>query len=177
LLRRHQNRCITLSGAGAQSCGDRQINARRCSQGVSEDPRFRGSRRSHLALPDCAQPVQNHFSKERERLDECRDRNLDHSWIARRTHTSSLRRRAGCWRGRGRGLSVQTRHTLELRFYQGVHVAEIAAGMNCPVGTAKANYHHAIMLCASGCEGRTMKNTAWSGRNKTSWSSTSGRAR
>lgn len=41
-------------------------------------------------------------------------------------------------------LPAKQRCTLELRFYQGCTFAEIAEIMNCPVGTAKANYHHAI---------------------------------
>jgi len=41
-------------------------------------------------------------------------------------------------------LPPKQRITLELRFYQGCTFAEIAEIMICPVGTAKANYHHAI---------------------------------
>jgi len=65
-----------------------------------------------------------------------------HSWIARDAHVESAQESRIC--GRGRALPAKQRHTLELRFYQGCTFAEIAAGMNCPVGTAKANYHHAI---------------------------------
>jgi len=42
-------------------------------------------------------------------------------------------------------LPSKQRQTLELRFYQECTFAEIAEVMDCPVGTAKANYHHAIM--------------------------------
>jgi RNA polymerase sigma-70 factor, ECF subfamily len=41
-------------------------------------------------------------------------------------------------------LPPRQRDTLELRFYQDCTFAEIAEIMSCPVGTAKANYHHAI---------------------------------
>lgn len=41
-------------------------------------------------------------------------------------------------------LPPKQRMTLQLRFYEGHTFAEIAAAMNCPAGTAKANYHHAI---------------------------------
>jgi RNA polymerase sigma-70 factor (ECF subfamily) len=42
------------------------------------------------------------------------------------------------------GLPPKQRMTLLLRFYGGHTFAEIAAAMDCPAGTAKANYHHAI---------------------------------
>lgn len=41
-------------------------------------------------------------------------------------------------------LPPKQRETLELRFYQDCTFAEVAEIMSCPVGTAKANYHHAI---------------------------------
>ena len=41
-------------------------------------------------------------------------------------------------------LPPKQRHTMELRFYRDCTFAEIAEIMSCPVGTAKANYHHAI---------------------------------
>ena len=41
-------------------------------------------------------------------------------------------------------LPPKQRDTLELRFYQECTFAEIAEIMSCPIGTAKANYHHAI---------------------------------
>lgn len=41
-------------------------------------------------------------------------------------------------------LPPKQRYTLELRFYQECTFAEIANIMGCPVGTAKANYHHAL---------------------------------
>ncbi|MDH5407097.1 MAG: RNA polymerase sigma factor [Gammaproteobacteria bacterium] len=43
-----------------------------------------------------------------------------------------------------KSLPDKQRTTLELRLYQEYTFAEIAEIMNCPVGTAKANYHHAI---------------------------------
>jgi len=43
-----------------------------------------------------------------------------------------------------KALPPKQRDTLELRFFQECTFAEIAVIMNCPVGTAKANYHHAI---------------------------------
>ena len=42
------------------------------------------------------------------------------------------------------GLPPKQRDTLELRFYKDCTFAEIAEIMSCAVGTAKANYHHAI---------------------------------
>ena len=42
-------------------------------------------------------------------------------------------------------LPPKQRETLELRFYKDCTFAEIAQIMSCPVGTAKANYHHAIV--------------------------------
>jgi len=42
-------------------------------------------------------------------------------------------------------LPPKQRQTLELRFYQECTFAEIAQIMDCPIGTAKANYHHAIV--------------------------------
>ena len=42
-------------------------------------------------------------------------------------------------------LPDKQRTTLELHLYQGHTFAEVAAIMHCPVGTAKANYHHAIV--------------------------------
>lgn len=42
-------------------------------------------------------------------------------------------------------LPAKQRRTLELRFFQGCTFIEVAAVMDCPIGTAKANYHHAIM--------------------------------
>lgn len=42
-------------------------------------------------------------------------------------------------------LPSKQRNTLELRFYKDCTFAEIAQIMSCPVGTAKANYHHAIV--------------------------------
>lgn len=41
-------------------------------------------------------------------------------------------------------LPDKQRMTLELRFYQDCTFAEIAEVMSCPIGTAKANYHHAV---------------------------------
>lgn len=41
-------------------------------------------------------------------------------------------------------LPPKQRMTLQLRFYEGHTFAEIAAAMDCPTGTAKANYHHAM---------------------------------
>jgi len=41
-------------------------------------------------------------------------------------------------------LPPKQRYTLQLRFYQECTFAEIAEIMSCPIGTAKANYHHAI---------------------------------
>jgi RNA polymerase sigma-70 factor (ECF subfamily) len=41
-------------------------------------------------------------------------------------------------------LPPRQRETLELRFYQECTFAQIAEIMSCPIGTAKANYHHAI---------------------------------
>ena len=41
-------------------------------------------------------------------------------------------------------LPPRQRDAVELRFYQDCTFAEIAEIMSCPVGTAKANYHHAI---------------------------------
>lgn len=41
-------------------------------------------------------------------------------------------------------LPPKQRMTLLLRFYEGHTFAEIATAMDCPTGTAKANYHHAI---------------------------------
>ena len=42
-------------------------------------------------------------------------------------------------------LPEKQRTTLELHLYQGHTFVEVAAIMDCPVGTAKANYHHAIL--------------------------------
>jgi RNA polymerase sigma-70 factor (ECF subfamily) len=41
-------------------------------------------------------------------------------------------------------LPRKQRLTLQLRFYQECSFEEIATIMRCPLGTAKANYHHAI---------------------------------
>lgn len=41
-------------------------------------------------------------------------------------------------------LPSKQRTTLQLRFYQDCTFAEIAEVMGCPIGTAKANYHHAV---------------------------------
>jgi RNA polymerase sigma-70 factor (ECF subfamily) len=41
-------------------------------------------------------------------------------------------------------LPPKQRQTLQLRFYQDCTFAEIATIMSCPIGTAKANYHHAV---------------------------------
>lgn len=41
-------------------------------------------------------------------------------------------------------LPMKQRTTLQLRFYQDCTFAEIADVMRCSVGTAKANYHHAV---------------------------------
>jgi RNA polymerase sigma-70 factor (ECF subfamily) len=42
------------------------------------------------------------------------------------------------------GLSEDHRETLLLRFVDGLALAEIAAVMNCPLGTAKSRLHHAL---------------------------------
>ncbi len=42
-------------------------------------------------------------------------------------------------------LPDKQRTTLELHLYQGHTFVEVANIMDCPVGTAKANYHHAIL--------------------------------
>lgn len=41
-------------------------------------------------------------------------------------------------------LPPKQRMTLQLRFYEDHTFEEIAAAMECPTGTAKANYHHAM---------------------------------
>jgi RNA polymerase sigma-70 factor (ECF subfamily) len=51
-------------------------------------------------------------------------------------------------------LPPKQRDTLELRFYQGCTFAEIAEIMGCPIGTAKANYHHAIASLRKRMRGR-----------------------
>jgi RNA polymerase sigma-70 factor (ECF subfamily) len=41
-------------------------------------------------------------------------------------------------------LPEKQRITLQLRLYKDLTFGEIAATMGCPVGTAKANFHHAL---------------------------------
>ena len=41
-------------------------------------------------------------------------------------------------------LPEKQRQTLHLRLYEDYSFREIAQHMDCPVGTAKANYHHAV---------------------------------
>ena len=41
-------------------------------------------------------------------------------------------------------LPDRQRLTLTLRVQQGLKYAEIAETLGCPVGTAKANFHHAV---------------------------------
>jgi len=93
-----------------------------------------------IALNQC----KNHFrSKERERLDDVEIETLPLVDSPADTRVESAQE-SRMLRAAVNDLPTKQRHTLELRFYQGLTFAEIAAGMNCPVGTAKANYHHAI---------------------------------
>jgi RNA polymerase sigma-70 factor (ECF subfamily) len=41
-------------------------------------------------------------------------------------------------------LPEKQRVTIELRFFQQCTLKQVAEIMECPVGTAKANYHHAL---------------------------------
>ena len=93
-----------------------------------------------IALNQC----KNHFrAKERERLDDVEIESLPLQDCPADAHAESAQE-SRMLRAAVEALPAKQRHTLELRFYQGLTFAEIAAGMNCPVGTAKANYHHAI---------------------------------
>lgn len=93
-----------------------------------------------IALNEC----KNHFrSKERERLDDVEIDTLPLVDCPADTHTESVQE-SRILRAAIDALPEKQRHTLELRFYQECTFAEIAAAMSCPVGTAKANYHHAI---------------------------------
>jgi RNA polymerase sigma-70 factor (ECF subfamily) len=93
-----------------------------------------------IAINQC----RNHFrSRERERLDEVEIDSLpqaageEHDLVESAQEARRMRLAV-------ESLPARQRETLELRFYQDCTFAEIAEIMACPVGTAKANYHHAI---------------------------------
>jgi RNA polymerase sigma-70 factor (ECF subfamily) len=93
-----------------------------------------------IALNQC----RNHFrSRKRERLEEVDIDSLPTSdGVANDLVESAQESRR--LRATIEALPPKQRETLELRFYQDCTFVEIAEIMGCPVGTAKANYHHAI---------------------------------
>jgi len=93
-----------------------------------------------IAINQC----RNHFrSRERERLEDVDIESLPLVDSADNDAAESAQE-ARQARVAVAALPPKQRHTLELRFYQERTFAEIAEIMDCPIGTAKANYHHAI---------------------------------
>jgi RNA polymerase sigma-70 factor, ECF subfamily len=93
-----------------------------------------------IAINQC----KNHFrGRDRQRLDEVDIEDLPpaSNLLVDPVQTGQEQR---LLRSAVEALPEKQRHTLELRFYQDCTFAEIAEIMGCPVGTAKANYHHAI---------------------------------
>lgn len=93
-----------------------------------------------IAINQC----RNHFrSRGRERLEDVEIETLP---LADRPASDAAEAAQEVRRMRAavEALPPKQRDTLELRFYQDCTFAEIAEIMSCPVGTAKANYHHAI---------------------------------
>jgi RNA polymerase sigma-70 factor (ECF subfamily) len=93
-----------------------------------------------IAINQC----RNHFrSRGRERLEDVEIETLPlAAWPA--NDAAEAAQEARRLRAAVESLPPKQRGTLELRFYQDCTFAEIAEIMSCPVGTAKANYHHAI---------------------------------
>lgn len=93
-----------------------------------------------IAINQC----RNHFrSRGRERLEDVEIETLPPADCPA-NDAAQTAQEARQMRGAVDALPPKQRHTLELRFYQDCTFAEIAEIMSCPVGTAKANYHHAI---------------------------------
>lgn len=93
-----------------------------------------------IALNEC----KNYFrSKGRQHLDDVEIDTLPLLDCPADTHAEPVQE-SQILRAAIDALPEKQRHTLELRFYQECTFAEIAAAMSCPVGTAKASYHHAI---------------------------------
>jgi len=86
----------------------------------------------------------NHFrSRGRERLEDVEIETLPLADCPV-SDAAEAAQEASRMRASVQALPPKQRETLELRFYQDCKFAEIAEIMSCPVGTAKANYHHAI---------------------------------
>jgi RNA polymerase sigma-70 factor (ECF subfamily) len=93
-----------------------------------------------IAINQC----RNHFrSRKRERLEDVDIDSLPLSDGVANDLVESAQE-ARLLRATIEALPPKQRETLELRFYQDCTFVEIAQIMDCPVGTAKANYHHAI---------------------------------
>ena len=93
-----------------------------------------------IAINQC----KNHFrSRGRERLEDVEIETLPLA-DGPSSDAAEAAQEARRLRAAVEALPPRQRDTLELRFYQDCTFAEIAEIMSCPVGTAKANYHHAI---------------------------------
>ena len=93
-----------------------------------------------IAINQC----RNHFrSRSRERLEDVEVESLPLADRAA-SEAAEAAQQARRLRAAVDALPPRQRDTLELRFDQDCTFAEIAAVMSCPVGTAKANSHHAI---------------------------------
>ena len=94
-----------------------------------------------MAVNEC----RNHFrSRGREPLDDVEVEALQFVDM-RSSDTAEAMEDAQRVRAAVESLPPKQRDTLELRFYKDCTFAEIAQIMSCPIGTAKANYHHAIV--------------------------------
>jgi RNA polymerase sigma-70 factor (ECF subfamily) len=94
-----------------------------------------------VAINQC----RNHFrSRARERLGDVEVESLPPAALPE-GDAAEAAQEARRMRAAVEALPPRQRETLELRFYQDCTFAEIAEILTCPLGTVKANYHHAIM--------------------------------